>query len=663
MPSLLSERPHYEVLNEEMYRQNAIALLKDTMKHAKPAPKIPILEWCEKHFVNPTGSKAGLPYNRRDQPATALLLELLTDTYWRSCMLVGPNQAGKSLTLAQFMLHVNFNLCEDVIFGVPDLDGMWRTKYHKDILPVLNSSSLRDQIPKNGAGSAGGTPKLLQWNNHTTLTPMGAGGGDSQRSGATSRVLVVTEIKDFGESALSSDEGSKFDQLSRRTLNFQGREMIFGESTLTTTDNIAWQWFLQGTQSMPHFPCESCEEFICPEREHLVGWQDARTEEEAAEKSQFSCPECGVLIDEAKRRRLLQESVVLHKGQTVDRGKVVGPVPPTRKLSYRFTSSTNMFANAGFIGVKEWILARELSKVRRGQLEREIMQSIYALPSNASAYSVDPLDGNALMRRATGDEWGFVPAGYSQLWGGVDVRKSAMHWSVVATGDAVGPKLIAWGEQRVLQDIPLEQALPLAAQDIQDRFRDGFQIADSQETLPVTLTLMDSGWKDTLVYDACDRDDFWLPLKGFGSGFLRDMKYKKPEKTTAVIRHIGDSFDVKYMDGRWVVHCNASDFKSRLHESLRLEVGSERAMTIAKGSPAQLRGLIDHLTAEKEKFSGEAGESTSVWEEIREQNHWLDSTSYANLSSFVWKFLQDLIETQEEDDGSYTVIGDGPLFA
>lgn len=655
----LSEPPLYETLNEHMYRLNAERVVRESMLLAVPAQKVHILDWCEQNFVEP---RSGIPYSRRSQPATALLLDLLNSDYWRSCMLVAPNQAGKSFTLAQYLFHVLFNLREDVVYGVPDLDGMWRTKWLKDILPFIEASALRHMIPKGGSGSDGGVPKLVLWNNHTTLTPMGAGGGDSQRAGATSRVVLITEVKDFGKTKGGSKEGTPYDQLVRRALRHMGREFIFSESTITTASNLAWQMYLQGTQTVPHFPCESCEEYIAPEREHLIGWQDARTEEEAREKTMFTCPVCGILIDDAKRRRLLQEAKALHAGQTVDRGRVIGDPPPTRALSFRFTASTNMFAESGAIGVMEWKKVREQLAQRRSEREVELTQSIFAMPGSAFGFNVDPLDSNVLMRRAVGTEIGIVPSGMTHLWGGVDVRKTAMHWTVIASGEGVAPKIIAWGEQPVLQDMPLERAIPYAAACIQEIMREGFPFEESKDRLPVMLTLMDAGWRPQDVYAACDQDDFWIPVRGLGSGCLKKEAYKEPDKTSNVVRFIGDGFHVKFMDDRFVVQSNASVYKSKLHQALREPLNSLQAMTFAKSDQFRLRKLVRHLTAEKEVITGDSGVTASEWEEQHDDNHLLDSTSYANLARFVWLFLQDILAEDDTDSHTYTVAGSGPLF-
>jgi phage terminase large subunit GpA-like protein len=652
----------WDTLNDYLYRRNLQRLFESTLPNVLPAVRMPILDWCEENFRYPTGPKVGHPYSRKDQPATALFLQMLDSDYWRSAVLVAPNQVGKSLSLVQFVLHVNFNLREDVIFGLPDIDKMWSGKWLKDFVPAMNSSDLKKFLPKTGSGSSGGTPKLVLWDNGQTLTPMGAGGGDTQRAGATARVVVITEMKEFGVLSGGSEEGAKIDQLSNRTRAHMGRELVFGESTVTTPSNITWQWFKDGTQSMPHFPCESCEEYIAPEREHLIGWQNARTEEEARYNSMFSCPCCGVLISDAKRRQLLQECLVLHKGQTVDKGKVIGDVPPTRRLSYRFTASTNMFCDAGSIGVDEWRLFREQKVLEKLKKNRALSQGFFGFPVDDTDFEIDPLDGMALTRRQDSTSFGFVPPGTTHLFAGVDVRKTTLHWTVLSVGEYNGMRIVAWGQERVLQDIPLDAAILCAGKQLQNRFQNGFLNRETKEMIPVSLTLMDSGWKPVYVQAVCDNDDFWMPVKGFGEGVLIDEAYRPPNRKSSIIRFIGDGFDVKFMDGGWAVHCDASVGKSELHAGLRSDINHHSAILLPKASPGEIRELVMHLTAEIETVVQDGGESSTKWKKLRDDNHLLDSTSYARIAKNVWDYLQELLEPAETDDDGFRVYGDGPLF-
>jgi len=177
--------------------------------------------------------------------------------------------------------------------------------------------------------------------------------------------------------------------------------------------------------------------------------------------------------------------------------------------------------------------------------------------------------------------------------------------------------------------------------------------------MPVTLTLMDSGYEQWTVFAACDLDDFWMPLKGQGAGVLKDEKYKAPTNVTGTVKFIGDRFDVKRLQDRFIVHQDASVWKSKLHAGLRKNIARPDAITFANAPSAALRELIAHLTAEKEGFLNDSGESTSTWSRATTPNHLLDTSAYALLAPAVWEFIREHIEPEEQEVWQPPRGGDG----
>jgi phage terminase large subunit GpA-like protein len=620
------------------------------------------LDWSESVFRYPTGRSKGERYNRRHQPATAKFLEIADDSFWRRITLVAPNQAGKSLSLVQFLCHCLFNIQEDLIFGVPDIEKMWQTKWKKDLLPVIQASpELRKLLPDEGRGTKGGVPSIVLFQNGQSFQVMGAKAGSTQRSGSTARIVLVTELKDWGETD-NDEEGTKMDQLASRTLSYQGDELLFAESTITDTKNIAWTEYLKGTQSMPHFECPGCGEFISPDRCDLIGWQDARNQLEARDKARFSCPCCGYVFEEAERKRLLQDMVVLHKGQTVDNGKIIGDPPPTTHFSYRFTAATNMFSDAGAIGQDEWEIKHEKDLARRATKNRWVSQAIFATPSDDSEFEIDPLDGNVLLQRVRSPQMGVVKAGSQYLCAGVDVRKTQVHWVVIAYGAATGPQVVQWGVERVLQDIPFESALPIVGKALQEKFREGFHVDGSTQKMSVSLTLMDSGWQKDAVRKICNQDVFWMSVMGRGSGYLKGEKYIAPSKLSKSVLFIGDRMHLEYIDGHWKCQLDANRWKSKLHEALKLPPDDGYALTFPASPDAILREYVNHLLSEKEVLQQKSGESVVIFEEVGGPNHWLDASYYAWAAKTVHEFMMELHQEEEIVEEPPKKYGNGPLF-
>jgi len=653
--------------NRETYRRNAIRGLRDVLRFARPRRVRPLLDFAEQELRYPTGRFRGQKFSRTYQPATSLLMAELSRDHWLQTFVVGPHQGGKSFSIIAWMLWCLFEKQEDVIFGLPDL-GMRSAKWRKDILPMIQASAYRTMLPRSGAGSKGGVAEIIVFENGVSLQFMGAGGGDTQRAGATAKNLIVTEAEAFGIRGAGSEEASKWEQIQGRVAHFAGSERIIAESTVTIETALMWSNYSGGTASVVVCQCHGCSEYVAPEREHLIGWQDAKTEEQARAAGRFSCPKCGILWSENDRLKNLQTAVLRHSGQTVTtEGEIVGPVPPTRKLGFRFSAATNMFSDAGSIAVEEWTRARTENNQQRDNRDRALFQFRFALPVKPTVIEIDPLDGRVLLLRSMMPGMGIVPDDTLKLYGGVDIRKTQVHWTIVAFRESTGPHVTAWGVETVDSSLMVDDGLRLACTKLQTMFRNGFPIQGSNEQLPVSLTLIDAGWNPWCIQQIADHDDFWMPSKGFGAGMLKSKAYRAPRHITDSCRIIGQGFHVANVQDRLLVELDASRWKSSLHQMLRQDIGSVNGLTIAKADDRRLREYIAHLTSEAEIEQYIGGELSSTFADPTGPNHWLDSSYMAIAAKHVDDELSELLSAQvqqpEEIEWSPVVAGSrGGIF-
>ncbi len=654
----------FEIKNEAYVAKTAARLFIDSLAAMRPRSPMAKLDWMERYIINPTGPLKGQFFDRRDQPASARFIELTDDDSWRKITLVAPNQVGKSYTIALLIFEGLFNAQEDHIFALPTItQGMWTTKWQKDFRPIIQTSpELSRMLGEDGSGSRGGVPMILLFKNGVSLQVMGGGGGANARAGATARKVYITELKDFGESD-TSGEGSKYDQMEARTLSMMDRRVILGESTVTTTDNISWLHWLDGTQTTVKFPCTSCETHVNPERSHLIGWQDARTEEEAGEKSRFSCPECGYVFEETLRKRLLQECVAVHRGQQVVKGKVVGDRPPTSHLSFRFTASTNMFASASEIGKKEWAHAHEKSEMRRRQLNKAISQQLFAVAVDPKDLMVNPLNEDELMRRCCSPDCWLIPDGTKGLFAGLDVKKTHIHFTLTAFLES-RMQVIAWSEERLLQDVSDKKAIEKKVLELQSRFRNGFRCRNGSYK-SVDLSLIDANWNTDVIRSLTDRDETWFPFFGRSDNEFGEFekKYSAPKEVKGDVIAIGDRFDVRYQDGRRVVFADSAHQKSRLHEALRLPIMEDGALVFSLAPDDDLRLLVSHIRAENEVIDSEGGiERVLFVRQGSRPNHLLDSASYSVIAGKVYKLLNPDGKKDPVEEHEIVVEGSGYLF-
>jgi phage terminase large subunit GpA-like protein len=342
-------------------------------------------EFAEQEIVVPTGPYAGLRFSCARQPFSRLLFDAIDSGRWRRVATTGPSQSGKTLQafVTPTIYHL-FEIQETVIIGLPSLD-IAGDKWSEDILPAIQASRYRDYLPRSGTGSRGGKSNMssVRFTNGVTLRFMSGGGDDKSRSAYTSRVLVTTETDGLDESSEGSREADKVAQLEARTQAFGDRARIYHECTVSLETGRIWQEITRGTDSRIACRCPHCRHYVTPEREHLIGWQDAQDEIDASEKGQLVCPECGAPWSEAERVAANHDCLLVHKGQEITPdGTVTGQPPRTETLGFRWNAANNLLVKTSAVAKKEWRSARSADE---DNADKEMNQFWWAKPYKPDA--------------------------------------------------------------------------------------------------------------------------------------------------------------------------------------------------------------------------------------------------------------------------------------
>jgi phage terminase large subunit GpA-like protein len=607
-------------------------------------------QFAEDEFVIPDGDYQGTRFRPDVQPAHALWLDEIDSGRWREHYLLACQQSGKSVSgfLIPLLYHL-FELRQTVICGIPLLD-LRKDKWDMEILPAIEASRYRDLIPKIGAGSKGGVAALMKFSHGPALRFMTGGGNDKTRSSFTAPVLITTETEGFGSVSVSSGESvTPLDQLRGRTSFYGSRARIYHECTVESEHGIMWTGHQTGSGGQVVFPCPGCGAGIHPEREHLIGWHDLETEIRAKQAARWSCPACGILFDESQRKQALRSARIIHRGQHFINGEVHGANPETEVLSVRYGASANAFSEAGMIGVAEWQIKYQMETEAGESKSRALDQWTFATPIKETAIVVDPLDIQRLLMRQGKTQRGFCPADTELLTAGCDVRKTQLHWYVIAWRRDGGPRVVDFGIERVpSSDMPIGDAIQVAGETVQEYFQAGFPVEGSEDVLSVAQTLVDAGYQTDDVESLCAKDSTWLPAMGFGTGMLRDKKYNKPRNVRSA-RIIGNGWHVAEVRGRMLVELDANKQKSALHRALSVpDHESPHALLFCSVHQQDLRDMVYELTAEEQRDRHKPGVGlVTEWKPIRKRNHFLDAAYQAYAAKTIHEELVKLIEAEQ----------------
>lgn len=586
-----------------------------------------VREFVESDIYVPEGGPFGRVRYRCDrQPYSRLWFDEIDSGRWKKHVALGPVQSGKTTTCSTCPLTYHlFEIGESVIYGIPTMD-MAADKWNRDIFPIIDASKHRDQLPTTGQGSRGGsTIDSVTFKNGATLKFMSGGGNDKKRAGYTSRVVIVTEVDGLDVQGEDSAEADKVTQIIARTDAFDQRAVVYLECTVTTREGRIWREYVGGTESRIAIRCQHCRHYVSPEREHLVGWQDAEDEQTAKENAHWCCPNCGAAWTEAERRLANIDCRLVHRGQEIDEhGAITGPAPRTDTLGFRWTAVNNLMQSAGRVAVKEWKGKRQHDE---DNAERELCQYVHCIPHESAVIDLTGIEHATLQRRQADTERGVLPVDVQAITVGADLGERLMYWLAIAWLFDGSGVIIDYGRIEVPSDsMDIERALMFAQLELDDLCNAGWG------GVPATMGLIDSGWKPTPVYTHLrGRDKSWLPSKGYGAS-TRNGAYRAKKTTGAMVSEVGEEYHVARLRKRQakLLEFNADYWKSWLHDRLHTPTGQPGAITLFKAPPNDHLSISKHLTAEAKESKWVPGKGELiVWRQKHKNNHGLDAAVMA----------------------------------
>ena len=620
--------------NRSPPRHPTLADLAWFLGQARPRRIRSMRVFAEQEIVIPDGPFAGRRFRCQRQPYTGMWLDAVDSGRWSRYVATGPTQSGK--TLACFvipLLYHLFELQETVICGLPDMD-MAGDKWREDILPAIEQSRFRDLLPSRGGGSRGGRVESLQFRNGATLKFMSGGGGDKSRAGFTSRVVVVTETDGMDQPGGASRESDKITQIEARTRAYGSTKRIYMECTVSTEEGRTWREYTGGTKSRIVLPCPHCREWVVPEREHLVGWQGADSQQAARAEGAFTCPGCSALWSDEARIEANRGARLLHDGQSIDAlGTIEGDPPPVDTLGFRWSAVHNLFLTSGDIAADEWRASRSADPENA---EREMRQFVWCVPVQPSQLDQTALLVHELASRTREIARGFVPEDALYLTAAIDLGKYLDHWIVVAWSQGAVGHVVDYGRLEVASsDLGVEQATLVALREFREMVSGGWPVIGGGKR-QADQVWIDSGYMTEVVYAFCrEAGTPYRPAVGRGAAQQRQQGYVRPLRTSHSIRKIGEGFHLNQLPTERLQLCvvDSDHWKTWVHQRLTTPIGQPGAMTLFAAPPQEHLRLAHHLTAEKKVEEYLPGKGVVVkWQRVRKDNHWLDALYNASAA-------------------------------
>ena len=648
---------------------------------AEPRLVRSIRQFAEEEFTIAKGKLRGTRWRPETSPFQARLLDELSHLQiheshlrrWRRVAITGCVQSGKSLIafVLPIMYHL-FEIGEDVIALVPNIDELGRDKWKRELLPAIAQSRYSKWLPTSGPGSQGGFGSEILFGNGCALKWMSGSGGDEKRSSYTARVVVGTEVDKMDRPGESSREADPITQAEGRMKSYLPAERIlYLECTTSVEEGCIWQNYVKGSAAKLMKRCPHCGEWVCPEREHVRGFEQATNEFEAERDGYLVCPSCEEPITEAQRRQMNRTARLVHRGQSIDAdGNVTGELPPTYTLGFRWNAFDNhaQLTIAG-LALEEWQAAEaedEQSKIKA------LNQFLWATPYRPPTFDLVPLRyADVRDRQLGGFSRALVPEDAEALVGAIDCGKRHLHWGVVAYRPEARGVVISYGAWENPpcegdQAEHVERAILAGLRSLRDEvLMAGFRGVDGRTWLPQQV-LVDSHYMPEAVYAFAgdeESQDRFRPTIGCGSTQIdrRWRSYHRPKKTSAEIVHLGDEYHIAWDQKRsaFRLEANADDWKVRLIRALQAPPGVPGSLGFfTSTNPKEHATMAKHLTAERPFESFEPGRGRTVrWVAVSDVNHYLDVCYMACVAGHLCGVR--LIDYEPAPAGETEVVASG----
>lgn len=639
-----------------------------------------MLQFAEEEIVlNDDGPYPGRFRGDR-QPFAKLLFAEIDSGRWTHINVVGCVQSGKTTICYVIpMLYHLFELREKCICGIPDLK-LAGEKWVSILKPAIERTRFRAFLPDRGDGSRDGDRvQTVRFKNRATLRFMSGQGGDTQRSSETTRVMLITEVDKMDHISSVSEEGSKIDQFIDRTKAWDDKALVYKECTPSTSEGRIWQDYMLGSQSRIALCCWHCEQWIVPtdtdaDTDLLTGWKDAVDEIEAQERGTFACPLCKKAWSESERKEMNLAAVLLHKGQTIEKMSdggcrmsdvnsvhptshiphptsaipgsddvIVGPMPRTRTLGFRFSAVNNFIRTAGNLAAEEWNYAHAADEE---SASRTRLQKMWALPHKPDVTALTPLTVEWVQRRTGLWGRGTVPPRTVCVSGGVDLGKWRSFYVHIAwyRGEEPSPMLFGHIFEYGVMDVPtihlgVEQATLVMLREYRDRCALGWADETGKVHRPAQVWI-DTGYAESrnvarqFIRETRDqlKADLFRPLYGRGETADTGRRYTRPSRTGNLVKFVGEGYHVSWdqADHVNVVEVNVDFWKTWLHQHLTMPAGEPGAVSMYAAIRAEHLTFAKHLAAERpvQMFDAARGLVTR-WERVdKSSNHYLDAACY-----------------------------------
>jgi phage terminase large subunit GpA-like protein len=573
----------------------------------KRPEKITVSQWADRYrYLNPVTSAEPGRWKTSRTPYLKGVMDAFTDPFVEEITVIAASQVGK--TEAMFNM-LGFIIDQD---PGPTLVVLPRENDAKSVscnrvLPMIEGSyTLREHLPRLSDDIT-----RLEYHLDRMILYFAGSNSPADLASRPIRYLFLDEIDKYPK--FSGREADPIKLASERQKTFWNRKTI-KVSTPTTRDGYIFREYEKSDRSRYYVPCPHCGKY----QVLLFGQIKWPKKEKSTERIKnerlawYECFHCNKRIKDYQKNRILTRGKwVPEDAELDDDGTISGDIVKSTHRGFWINSLYSPWLSwsdiaAEFIKSKDYIellmnfVNSWLAEVWEEKIEETTIDKIRSLSRDY-------------------DE-GSVPDDVIVLTAGVDVQKDHFYYIIRGWGYYEESWLIRADRVEYWEDV------------VDALFKTEYRKLSSNETLPVYMSCVDSGYRTDEVYRFCRQwSDKTKAIKGqeeiTGGRFYRASKIDINSRTGSVIR-----------GGLVLWNLNVSQYKDKINRLVTMRDPCKWHIFSNPKEDYLAQFTSEHKILVRNRNTGRAKE---VWRKKKDAvaNHYLDAEVYAVAAADIIRAL------------------------
>ncbi|OUN27816.1 terminase [Blautia sp. An81] len=590
-------------------RQRTRTLFMNVIRRTLKTPeKLTVSQWAEKYRILDESSNFSGRWSNDVTPYLVGIMDAFNDPYVQEINFCKPTQVGGTEAMLNMLGWIIMSNPSPTMIVYPS-DDLAKDTSNDRLKPSLTKTpEINERFYPNSS-------KELNLKFRGMKIYLRGSGSPGKLASKAIKYLFFDEIDKMD--GASKKEASPYNLAKERTRTFTYSKKIYTCSTPTLKTNYVWQIHEEADEQRQYFvPCPHCGEYITFAFKQIkFPSEEGMSNEERAEQAVYVCQECGCLITDKDKIKMLR------RGEWRDTKKTCEGKP--RKVSFWLNALYSRFLTWKEIAM-EFLDSKE---------DPEKLQNF------VNSWLAEPWEDTRLRTNAdlvlehqTQTKEFVVPDWAKMLTAGVDVQENCLYWTIRAWGDFLTSQNISHGQAFSFTE--LERIMNL-----EYRTEDG-------SPMVISLALIDSGYNADSVYDFCVENSEWaLPSKGSSNPMLSHYKMSTINKAGSKAY------------GMNLVLIDTGKYKDMIAGRMRKPSGSGSWMVYAGCD----REYAEQVTSEhKVNVRTNNGKVKQVWVQktTHADNHYLDCEVYAmaaaDLMGVRSLYLTEIEEKPKEKEEPYT---------